>query len=100
ARTHRFAFDDHRARAALAEAAAETRTLEADVVAQDVEQRRGRIDVHGMRGAVDLQVERAHGAGFLKTDHRHASPSAGLSRSCAVWRQLRQKSRIRPPRSG
>ena len=47
ARPHRLALDEHRAGAALAEAAAEARALQAEVVAQDVEQRRRRVDVHG-----------------------------------------------------
>ena len=54
------AVDDHRARAALAEPAAEARALQAEIVAQDVEQRRRRLDVHRVRGAVDLQCDRAH----------------------------------------
>ena len=54
------AVDDHRARAALAESAAEARTLQAEIVAQDVEQRRRRLDVHGVRAAVHLQRDVAH----------------------------------------
>ena len=49
ARAHRRAVDDHRARAALAQPAAEPRALQAEIVAQDVEQRRRRIDVQGVR---------------------------------------------------
>ena len=54
------AVDDHRAGAALAEPAAEPRALQAEIVAQDVEQRRRRIDVHGVRRAVHLQRDAAH----------------------------------------
>ena len=42
ARSHRAAVDQHEARAALAAAAAEARAGEAEVVAQDVEERRVR----------------------------------------------------------
>ena len=60
ARPDRLAVDDHRARAALAEPAAEPRTLQAEIVAQDVEQRRRRIDVHRVRRAVHLQCDVGH----------------------------------------
>src|SRR5262245_27904990 len=61
ARSDRGAADDDRAGAALAQSAAEFRTLEAEVVAQSVQQRRQRLDVHGARDAVHLQGDRAHG---------------------------------------
>ena len=60
ARAHRFALDDDRARAALAEPASESRPLQAEIVAQDVEQRSRRLDVHGVRLPVHLQREIAH----------------------------------------
>ena len=53
-------FDDHRAGAALAEAAAELRTAQLEVVAEHVEQRRRRIDVDGVRPPVDLQCQHDH----------------------------------------
>ena len=60
ARPHRLAVDDHGAGAALAESAAEPRALQAEIVAQDIEQRRRRLDVHGVRAAVHLQCDGAH----------------------------------------
>src|SRR5688572_24529949 len=52
---------DHRARAALAEAAAELGAAQFEVVAQDEQQRRGWIDVHGPRAPVHLQCQGGHG---------------------------------------
>src|SRR5438067_2998012 len=60
ARSHRFAFDDHRACPALPEAASEARPLEAKIVAQHVEERNGRLDIHQMRRAVHGQGNPAH----------------------------------------
>ena len=51
ARPNRDAVDDDGAGAALAESAAEPRALQAEIVAEDVEQRSGRIDVHRVRGS-------------------------------------------------
>src|SRR5262249_2805182 len=45
-RTHGLPIDVHSAGPALAEPAAEMRSTEADIVAQDIEQRRRRIGVH------------------------------------------------------
>ena len=45
ARAHRLALDQHGARAALAEAAAEARPAQIEVVPEHIEQRRGRLDV-------------------------------------------------------
>ncbi len=64
ARPDRFAFDEHRAGAALAEAAAKARPAQIEVVAEDVEQRRRRFDVHRMSSSVDGQRDR----------HRRAAP--------------------------
>jgi hypothetical protein len=57
---HGGAVDDHRARAALPEPASEARPLQAEIVAQDVQQRRRGFDVDRMRFAVDLQRDPAH----------------------------------------
>src|SRR4029450_1058193 len=65
ARAHGGAVDDHRARAALSESAAEARTVQVEIVAQHVEQRRPRIDVHGVRLAVHPQVHCAHRSPYL-----------------------------------
>ena len=64
ARAHRGAVDDHRARAALAEAAAEVRPLQAEVVAKDIEQRRRGFDVHGVCASVHPQGDIAHRLSF------------------------------------
>ena len=53
-------FDDDRAGAALAEPAAELRSAQLEVVAEDVQQRRRRIDIHGLRPAVHLQRQTGH----------------------------------------
>ena len=52
--------DDHRAGAALAEAAAELRSAEREVVAEDIEQRRRRIDVDRVRLAIHGEADGAH----------------------------------------
>src|SRR5206468_10051828 len=52
ARPDRTAANDDGAGAALAEAAAKLRASKGEIVAQDVEQRRCRIDVQGVRAAV------------------------------------------------
>src|SRR5205085_9091369 len=57
---HRAAADDRRAGSALAEAAAELWTAEPEIVAQDVEERRRRIDVHRMSSTVDAKRDGAH----------------------------------------
>src|SRR3979490_1307774 len=58
ARTHRHAVDMHRAGAALRHAAAEFRSDDVEVLAQDPEQRLLRLDIHVAHLAVD--GERAH----------------------------------------
>jgi hypothetical protein len=60
ARLHALAIHQHRARAALAEAAALLRTREAQVLAQGVEQRGARIERQPVLGPVDAEhdVER------------------------------------------
>jgi hypothetical protein len=56
------AVDENYARAALAAAAAETRTFQLKVVAQRVEKRRVRIDIERGFGPVDNEPERfGHG---------------------------------------
>src|SRR3990172_3876714 len=52
---------DHCAGTALAEPAAELRPVDGEVVAEDVQQRRGRIDINSARTAVDGQRNHAHG---------------------------------------
>src|SRR5439155_26224073 len=52
--------DDDGARSALAESAAEARTLQAEIVAKDVEERSGWIDIDGVRTTVHLQCNLAH----------------------------------------
>ena len=54
--SHRLPFDDHRAGSALAEAAAELGTVQFQIVAQDVEQRRRRIEVQRMARPLTLRV--------------------------------------------
>src|SRR5262249_30289576 len=60
ARPYRLAFHDYRARTALTQAASESRSTTIKIIAKDVQQRRGRIDVHLHRLAIDLQVHYAH----------------------------------------
>src|SRR5262249_54012046 len=60
ARTDRFTFNNDRAGATLAESAPEVRTVEIEIVAQDIQQRSGWIDVYRVRLAVDLQSNVAH----------------------------------------
>ena len=50
----------HRAGAALPESAAEARAAQAEIVAQHVEERRRRFDVHGVAAPVDSQRDRTH----------------------------------------
>ena len=51
------AVDQHRAGAALGEAAAEFRVSQAEIVAQGIEQRHIRICIYGMRLAIDIQFD-------------------------------------------
>ena len=62
ARADRAAADDHGAGAALAEAAAELRAAQREIVAEHVEQRRRRIDVDACARAVDRQRDGGHGS--------------------------------------
>src|SRR6478609_5434105 len=73
ARAHGLTVDDHGARPALAETAAEARASEAEVVAQDVEQRRVRFGFHRPVMAVDSECERLHRVSSLHP----ASPLPG-----------------------
>ena len=65
ARPNRRAVDDHRARPALAKSATKPRTLQAEIIAQDIEQRSRRVDIQGVRAAVHLQCYVAHSAMLL-----------------------------------
>ena len=57
---HRLALHEDRAGSALSEAAAEFRAAQAEVVAQHVKQRRGRIDVEAVGLSVYFQSKEAH----------------------------------------
>jgi hypothetical protein len=58
--------NDDSAGPALAEAATKLRAPQLQVIAEDVEQRRGRVDVHLLRAPVDFQCQEAHSAsGYL-----------------------------------
>ena len=62
----RLAVEMHRAGAALREAAAEMRVVEADVVTQGIKQRHVRIGIDRMVFAVDVEGEfLGHEVGFL-----------------------------------
>src|SRR6185437_12807447 len=60
ARAYRRAVNDHSTRAALAKSAAEMRPLQTQVVAENVKQRCGGVDVDRMRTAVHLKGDFAH----------------------------------------
>ena len=75
ARPNRLAFDDDRARATLAEPAAEFRPVHGELVAQDIEQRRRLIDIDGLRAAVDPQIDSGHAQ---KVTRRVACSAAGV----------------------
>ena len=75
ARPDGLAVDDDGAGAALAEAAAELRAAQLEIVAEDVEQRRGGIDVHLLRASVYLQRQDAHGR---KDTSLTGSPGSGI----------------------
>ena len=55
ARKDRLTIDHDGARAALTESAAELRAIEPQIVAKDIQQRRGGIAVDAPRGTVDVQ---------------------------------------------
>src|SRR5262249_57453099 len=61
ARANRTPAGDHRARAALSQAAAELGAAQREVVAEDVEQRCLGVDVDGVSLAVDREGDSAHG---------------------------------------
>src|SRR5438552_967367 len=60
ARPRRHAIDDHRARPALAQSAAETRTSHANIIPQGVQQRGRRIDIQRVRSTIHLQGDITH----------------------------------------
>ena len=60
ARTDRGALDDHRASATLAQAATKFRAAKREVVAQNVKQWSGWINIQGVRAAIHVQRYRAH----------------------------------------
>src|SRR5579864_3371321 len=51
---------DHRARSALPQAATELRPAQLQIVAQHIQQRSRRVHIHGVRPAVDFQIDCAH----------------------------------------
>src|ERR1051325_8257709 len=51
----RYAIDDHRACSALAESTPEVRTLQSEIIPQNVEQRSGRVYVQRVRFAVHVE---------------------------------------------
>jgi hypothetical protein len=57
---HRLTFHDHGTGAALAQATAELRSAELEIVAQHVEKRGGRVNVESVRFPINLQRNRAH----------------------------------------
>src|SRR5579863_9029899 len=59
--THGIAIHDHCARAALSEAASESRAMQFQVVAQDVQKRRGRVNLNDSRLAIHFQRDSRHG---------------------------------------
>ncbi len=61
--TNGLSVHDDGAGAALAEAAAEFGAVEFEVIAQDVEERSGRVHVHGVGAAVDFKIEVGHDGG-------------------------------------
>ena len=65
ARRHRAAVDEHRATHALTLDAAGPRPLEAEIVAQHIEQRRVGIDGDADPFAVDVEFDAIHGASRL-----------------------------------
>ena len=73
------AVDQHRAGAALAEAAAELGAVERQVVAQHVEQRRVGVGVDLVRCAVDVEGDHAGRPSCLISRTRSAAPSHGGS---------------------
>src|SRR5262245_63002862 len=60
ATAHGAAVHDRSTRTALSETAAELRPLEGQIVAEDVEQRGGRVDVHRVGLPVHFQGENTH----------------------------------------
>jgi hypothetical protein len=52
--------DDHGTRSALSHAATKTWSAQTEIVIQNIEQWRRRIDVHGARLAIHLQGDRFH----------------------------------------
>src|SRR5712691_12469701 len=60
ARPNGSAVHDHGACPALTKSAAKPRALQFEIVAQDIEQRSRRVDIHGMRPPVYLQGDVAH----------------------------------------
>ena len=74
---HRLSVDVHRAGTALREAAAEVRIVQAEIVAQGVEQRHVRLGLDRLRLAVDVEIYSSHGCG---SPLRFASDAAAKSR--------------------
>ena len=70
------AVDDHGARAALAEPAAEFRGIELEIPAQHVKQRRARIGIDVVLGAVNVEL---HCAPAVMTPDAAGSTSAGCA---------------------
>src|SRR5439155_23523328 len=107
ARTDRLPFYNHGACPALAQTTTEFRPAKLEIVAQNVEQRRGRIHVQRVVPAVDFESDRAHMDSFrakvLWCTYSHpgtgevAAPSGGFGQLPIIG-GLNLPPRLRPPR--
>src|SRR6202008_4220774 len=79
---HGFAIHMHRAGAALGKPAAETRTFEFEIVAQDVEKRGVGIDIDSARLSVHREVKSGHIALPGRAIFSAAAGSATVGQAC------------------
>src|SRR5688572_5477681 len=67
ARPCRDTVDDYRAGSALSEPATESRAAQSEVIAQDIEQRSGWVDIHRVILPIHLQCDVAHVALLVRS---------------------------------
>src|SRR5437870_13357240 len=86
ARLHRIAVEQHRAGAAVRGVAADVRAGQAQVLAEQVDEKQSRLDLHAVRSAVDGQLDVMRGHGYRPPARSTAFFSARAASTRAISR--------------
>src|SRR5207253_10930071 len=83
---HRLAIEQHRASAAVGGVAADVRAGQAQVLAEQVDEKQSRLDLHAVRSAVDGQLDVMRGHGYRPPARSTAFFSARAASTRAISR--------------